>query len=423
MSYDVVIVGAGLAGLRCGIALQGNGKQTCILEKYGYLGGRVVTYHNKKEDLQWENGAGRIHSSHTKVHALLDKYNLTAIPIGSEQTFIPGGGTEADMEENTFETQLATYLKEVKKLSPSLLATHTLEQIFKSVMGESNAIEFFHQFAYRAEVSVMRADQAIEAFLPGGEMGTYEGYSVCKEGLSAMIQGMVNEYLSLGGHIFTHHEMIGLTEDRGVKVLCKVGNPKNGTSETVVEGEKCILALHSAALKGCKDTRHFPVLDYLIMAPLLRTYGVFPTHKKKSWFSGLPRVVTGNPVRYFIPIDARYGIAMVSYTDADDASRMIRILEDKGETALGKFILKELRSLFPNRDIPDFDFFKAHPWYEGCTYWVPGTYDVEKMSRDCMRPDPQGLPSVYLCGESFSTRQAWMEGALEHADQLLQRYF
>jgi monoamine oxidase len=423
MVYDVVIVGAGLAGLRCGIALQSKGKKTCILEKYGYTGGRVVTYHNKEEEYHWENGAGRIASSHTKVHSLLDKYGLTAIPIGSEQNFIPGGGTESDMVENTFEIQLVSYLQQIKNLSPEILANHTLEQIFKSILGESKANQFLDQFAYRAEVTVMRADLAIESFLPGGEMGTYEGYTVCKEGLSAMIDGMVKHYESLGGEIFLRHEMIGISEHGTVEVRCKIGSKKEGFSEGVVEGKQCILALHSSALKACKDTRHFPVLQHLVMCPLLRTYGVFSTRKKKSWFSGLPRVVTGNPVRYFIPIDPTHGVAMVSYTDADDASRMIRILEDKGEAGLGKFILKELRSMFPDREIPDYIFFKAHPWYQGCTYWTPGDYNVKKMSKDCMHPDPQGLPSVYLCGESFSTRQAWMEGALEHADQLLQRYF
>jgi hypothetical protein len=33
------------------------------------------------------------------------------------------------------------------------------------------------------------------------------------------------------------------------------------------------------------------------------------------------------------------------------------------------------------------------------------------------------MPDVYCCGESFSTRQAWMEGALEHADLLLKTHF
>lgn len=419
--YDVVIVGAGLAGLTCGIALQKKGLKTCILEKYGYVGGRVVTY--KKDGYQWENGAGRIAASHRRLHELLKKYGLHEVPIGKEQLFIPRGGDEEDSIPNTFEVQLASVLKQLKDLPPTLLANHTLEQILKSVMGESEAVRFLEQFAYRAEVTVMRADHAMKSFLGEGEMGTYEGYTVCAEGLSALSDAMLKEYESLGGKVLMRHEMIALSERDCVEVNCKVGSKKEGFSETVVKGKKCILALHSAALKECPSTRHFEVLKHLVMCPLLRTYGVFPVKGGKSWFSGLPRVVTGNPVRYFIPIDPSKGIAMVSYTDADDASRMMRILDSKGEKALSAFILKGLREMFPTRTIPDYTFFKSHPWTYGCTYWTPGSYDVEKMSKDCMSPDNAGMPSVYLCGESFSLRQAWMEGAIEHAEALLKRYF
>jgi hypothetical protein len=32
------------------------------------------------------------------------------------------------------------------------------------------------------------------------------------------------------------------------------------------------------------------------------------------------------------------------------------------------------------------------------------------------------FPNLYVAGESYSLRQAWMEGALEHADQMLSTY-
>lgn len=419
--FDIVIVGAGIAGLTCGIALQKKGLKTCILEKYGYTGGRVVTYN--KDGYHWENGAGRIAHSHKRVHALINKYGLHTIPLGTDQFFIPDGATEEDGYPNEFETQFASVLHEIKELSPQLLATHTLEQICKSILGEQKAIRFLQQFPYRAEVNVMRADVAIHSFTNGGEMGSYEGYTVCKEGLTAVIDGMVKDYEKLGGEILLRHEMLKLSEENGVHIECKVGSKKEGYTEKVVSGKKCILALHSSALKECDSTRHFPVLKHLVMCPLLRTYGVFPTHGGKSWFSDLPRVVTGYPTRYFIPINPSTGVAMVSYTDADDASRMMRILDTKGEKALGKFILQDLRKMFPERDIPDYIFFKSHPWTYGCSYWTPGHYNVAFESKKAHRPDPVRFPSVYMCGESFSMRQAWMEGAIEHAEDLLNRYF
>ena len=54
MNADIVIVGAGIAGLRCGITLlrKRPSRKIVILEKYNYVGGRVVTYHKKIEDIE-----------------------------------------------------------------------------------------------------------------------------------------------------------------------------------------------------------------------------------------------------------------------------------------------------------------------------------------------------------------------------------
>ena len=90
MNADIVIVGAGIAGLRCGIELlrKRPSLRIVILEKYNYTGGRVVSYKTTIEDIQgrcshvrWENGAGRIHSDHTKVLALLHQYKLSTVPL------------------------------------------------------------------------------------------------------------------------------------------------------------------------------------------------------------------------------------------------------------------------------------------------------------------------------------------------------
>ena len=420
MSYDIVIVGCGIAGLTCGIELAKQKKKVCILEKYGYTGGRVVTYRN--DGHQWENGAGRISDKHVKVHRLVKKYGLHTVAIGTDQLYIARKETEENGYPNRFEEQFAAILHQVKQLSPQLLATHTLEKICKSILGEAKALEFLTQFPYRAEVSVMPADVAVKSFV--GEMGSYEGYTVCVEGLSSLIDGMVKEFKDLGGEVRLRHEMLSLKQKGGtVTVSCRVGSKKEGFSNAEISGEKCILALHSSALKACESTRHFPALRHLVMCPLLRTYAVFPVQGGKSWFSDLPRVVTGHLTRYFIPVDPKHGVVMISYTDADDASRLMKILDTKGEKALGSMILRDVRSMFPERHVPDYLFFKTHPWTFGCTYWTPGEYDVEAMSNEAMHPDPKSLPSVYVCGESFSMRQAWMEGAIEHAEALVQTHF
>ena len=75
----------------------------------------------------------------------------------------------------------------------------------------------------------------------------------------------------------------------------------------------------------------------------------------------------------------------------------------------------EVRKLFKGVQIPNPTFIKAHPWTWGTTYWLPGLYNPYKESVKALRV----APNIYVCGESYSMRQSWMEGALEHSNMLL----
>ena len=75
MIYDYCIIGGGIAGLYCAQKLIEN-NSVLLCEKYSTLGGRVSTYYNKKESIQYEEGAGRISNKHTLVLDLVKKYDL-----------------------------------------------------------------------------------------------------------------------------------------------------------------------------------------------------------------------------------------------------------------------------------------------------------------------------------------------------------
>ena len=82
-------------------------------------------------------------------------------------------------------------------------------------------------------------------------------------------------------------------------------------------------------------------------------------------------------------------------------------------------VMTEIRDLFPERTIPDPIFFKQHPGYDGCTYWLPGNYNVREESFKSLHPMPITFPNLYMCGESFALKQCWMESAIDQADNLL----
>jgi hypothetical protein len=379
--YDLIIVGGGIAGLRVGIEMAKNGN-CCILEKYD-IGGRISTYKKfvpKFGQVQWESGAGRICSSHKKVLTLFKKYGLTFTPYSSDSDYngIP----------NNFNDLIKVYLEPLTKLDPTILATHTLGELLDK-MGIDT---FYYKFPYYSEIHVLRADIALHAFQ--NEMGS-TSFGSCKEGLSALTNAMKKEFISLGGKIITGITVIKVHNNT---VYCEKEYNSTTYNATTYNATKIVLAIDAASLKSIKGI-HAPVLKYLKMEPLLRIYAVF---KKPVT---IPRIITDSPIRNIIPITPH--VIMISYTDGNDCT-FWRKKEEKD-------VMKELRNIV---DVPDPIFFKKHYWANGCTYWLPGTYDVEEESRKSL----QLGDNVFLCGESYAVNQCWMESALDQADKLLKKF-
>ena len=136
MSYDVIIVGAGIAGLRVGLQLLKYKVSCCILEKYNYTGGRVVTFRAKLPKVgavQWENGAGRISSSHKKVLDLLKRYDLTTAPISPDITYCDTHGASNDLDP--FSQLHDIFLKPLRDLPKETLQTHTIGELLEKTLG------------------------------------------------------------------------------------------------------------------------------------------------------------------------------------------------------------------------------------------------------------------------------------------------
>lgn len=418
--YDLIIVGAGAAGLRVGIKTlkKHPALRCCILEKYNYVGGRVVTFRKDLPtvgEVQWENGAGRISKHHHRVRKLITDYGLHFIPIQGETSFL--SKRKLEITPNLFYELHTMYFKPLEGLSKEVLGAHTLDQLLRKILGYHKTQELREQFPYYSEMCVLRADLALDAF--AHEMGTNEGFGVCAEGYQAIMDHMMQDYLARGGILLKNTEVTGVKQmpDYSIQLEAKEANCIKGSApfHRVFQGRQVVLALHQTALKNIQGIKHLDVLRHLAMPPLLRMYMVFPKRQGKVWFEGLPKIVTDSPLRYIIPYDPNKGTIMISYTEGPDADYWIRMREKEVE----RRVLSEVRALFPDRDIPNPSFFKMHSWTDGCTYWKPGHYDPVEESKASIQPLKESMPRLFLCSESFSLHQSWVESALEQADLLL----
>jgi len=421
MELDYAIIGGGLSGLYAAreISKKHPKANIAVFEKYRVLGGRVLTF--REGPYQWEAGAGRIHSSHTLVRNLLKEYKLKELPISSSTGWVETYGSP--LVPNHWEESLPSWLSEVARLPQETLATHTLFELLTQIFGEKEGKAIVAPFPYYGEVYTLRADLAIQSF--HNEMGTHEHYTVCPEGYNLMINTLAEQCDNHGVSIYTHWDLKeAAPENEQVRLWFAVGSPKEKDAREVREvlAKKVIFALHRDALAKINLFKGLPLLDKVKMEPLHRIYAVFPKSANgKVWFEDIGRFVTKTPIRYFIPINPAKGITMISYTDGADTKIWTDLAygaEPEQET-LAFLLTQECRRLFPGKDIPFPIFLKSHPWDSGCSYWTPGQYNVHRASKESLQPFGKTLPNVYICGESFSLRQAWMEGSLENTRDLL----
>lgn len=424
--YDCIVVGAGISGLYATRELlkRHPGWRIALAERYKGFGGRTYSYWVPGvKDTHWEMGAGRIHKDHKLLMGLVKEYGLHWIPIGEDIGF--KAGPKEPIEPNLFESVIVpTMLGPLSTLSKDLLATHTIEDLMVKVYGVEATRAALAQFPYRAEVNTLRADIALDGFLKGGEMSSHKGYGVLAEGFSELVERMKTEIQERGGICLSRHQLLSLKKVSGssaTDLKFRFGYPEKGEPHGTIElrATRCVvLALHRDAVAELPEFQGWKTLSLLKTQPLLRCYAIF---RDASWFSGMGRVVTPELPRYILPMDPKKGTIMISYTDGDDTGSYVRTQEKGGDKALEKVVLKDVRRLFPEKRIPNPEFFRSHPWKTGCTYWLPGLYDPEKVSEETCNPLPSVLPNVYLCGESWSMRQAWVEGALEQAHLMLRR--
>ena len=155
-------------------------------------------------------------------------------------------------------------------------------------------------------------------------------------------------------------------------------------------------------------------IDSVYQAPLIRIYAKYPT---PCWFSNIHRTTTNNVLRQIIPIDKANGLIMVSYTDGKDTYQFMANSHTlKPTKELKKLVAQNLNIIFPNHNIPEPLYFKAHLWTVGCHHWLP-----KHNSEIVMKKTANPLKNVYTCGEGYSSKQAWMEGALESAHDVIKQ--
>jgi len=401
--YDVIIIGGGISGLFTAYKLSKTGLNILMIEANPNFGGRIQTA--EKNGLTYECGAARFHDSHTKLLTLIDELNLTdkIATLPREMKHILRGYKKKYPYKTDHDLSLTDLFKNAVKKGedyPSKTLTNlTFFQYLTQVYDFETATFMKDAFGYDSEFIYLNADAAIEMFKE--DLFAEGNYHVLDGGLSQIIkklEGNLNKCSNVEiikgqkvKEIFDDHILIGEDEYYFKNLVC---------------------AVPQKSLQQFKYFKDHDQIDSVKSSPLLRIYAKYP--KKNLWFKGIKRTTTDNHIRHIIPIDYDSGLIMISYTDGEYAKVWSKA-HANGDEYLIKSLHKEIKSLF-GIEPPKPEFISVHYWNEGFHTWNSGftmDYAYQKML------NPFQEKNIFVCGEAFSRKQGWIEGALESCYDIL----
>lgn len=405
--YDVIIIGGGIAGINTALKASKT-KKVLLLDERNYWGGRIST----KSQPKYEIGAARFSNKHTLLNKLIKKYKLNTIKLPQTIDYICK--TDATNSEfiSDVHKELDSYFEKLVNFSKKYKSTE-LQKItlfdFMNLCNDKDLSEtIVSMFGYYSEIKEMNAYDAINSFK--NDFVNVQ-YYVLQEGLSLLCSKMISDAVK-NGCVANYNSFV-----TNVERVNETNTFKVKTKSCTYHGKNVVYAI-----KG-KQLGNFDILkpihkhiNAVFSSELLRIYARYPIRQYGVWFDNLRRTTTNSYLRQIIPIDYQSGLIMISYTDGKDVS----VFKNKkgkllSESKIKSKIHTELNTLF-KINIPQPTYFKVHYWEVGAHHWKPG-YDSDVISKEILHP----MKNIYICGEAFSKKQAWVEGALETSEGVLEK--
>ena len=301
-----------------------------------------------------------------------------------------------------FEACIKTVLQRSTTYSSGELRSMTFKELCKRLQTDVHVDDLIRIFGYRCEFEYMNAYDACRTFQTDF---VAQQYYMLASGLSELCERMARDVCRKGGRIRLEEQVEAVTR-RGAEI-CVTSQHGDYVGDDVIFAIKPHQMMQFSILRPVR-----PYLSKVRAGKLLRIYAKFPLRMNGPWFAGMKKTTTDSFLRQIIPVSENQGLIMISYTDGADVDFFLR--KGRVRSDVQEVVMKECRRLFGR--IPEPTYFKAHYWSEGCHYWRPDA-NSGVISRRLIHP----APNIYTCGEGFSTKQAWMEGALETAAEVVQR--
>jgi hypothetical protein len=397
-----VIIGAGITGLYLAYKLitikNVNPEDIVIYDRRHRIGGRIYTYSNK--GFKYSVGAGRLGKNHKYVMKLIKDFKLEdqIIDINKDKMYYLNGQLMTEKELLAYYKSSYSSLDKLwdyainKKIKVNK-HDYNLDNYF-SLFLPTNEVEVLKKsLGYVGEIYDMNAHNAILTLRKDFDVKNNE-FFVLKEGIQKLCDVLYEYLKSSNVKIILKANMTEINDDDKTYI---VHNKK-------YKYEKIYFTIKR---KDYTNLNYFKKYKNLFNSVsdgrLLRIYAQF----KDVWFKDMPKILTDNKLQFIIPIDYEKGLIQISYSDSYNADFWNAIKSNK---KVKKHIKKLLDEMFPDKKIKEPDWITMHYWDAGDHMWKVGinskkiqkTIDSLFIKKD-----------IYILGETYCDRQAWIEGAIE----------
>ena len=397
-----VIIGAGITGLYLAYKLitikNVNPEDIVIYDRRHRIGGRIYTYSNK--GFKYSVGAGRLGKNHKYVMKLIKDFKLEdqIIDINKDKMYYLNGQLMTEKELLAYYKSSYSSLDKLwdyainKKIKVNK-HDYNLDNYF-SLFLPTNEVEVLKKsLGYVGEIYDMNAHNAILTLRKDFDVKNNE-FFVLKEGIQKLCDVLYEYLKSSNVKIILKANMTEINDDDKTYI---VHNKK-------YKYEKIYFTIKR---KDYTNLNYFKKYKNLFNSVsdgrLLRIYAQF----KDVWFKDMPKILTDNKLQFIIPIDYEKGLIQISYSDSYNADFWNAIKSNK---KVKKHIKKLLDEMFPDKKIKEPDWITMHYWSSGDHMWKVGinskkiqkTIDSLFIKKD-----------IYILGETYCDRQAWIEGAIE----------
>lgn len=481
---DLAIVGGGVAGTYAAWRLSESGicppDRIAVFEAAEQAGGRLRSLQRPgPDDFVAEAGGGAFHRTHRHLHRLVDRLGLATRdhPIGSRRSLLNLRGTTTVYRKLRYKvarpfpyavsrrTQIrgfaALWRKAVGRILPNVVDFESedwTQAVFTAnFMGRPLRDWPLYAALLRVlepeEVRFLEAASGYAIFVHAPNAAAGLAWNIrelaAAGGMTALVDGYQRLPLALaqragecGGSVRLRHRLVAI-ERRSETFTLRFERDSTGEME-VVKARQVILALPPAAMAAVPGVAAL-IGDRMLEAATPWPMSTIALFYPSAWWAAIGiergRSITDLPARqiwHFGGSESRAGL-ISSHSDGGDAA-FWRDLAPSGdpplqglsaiapESDIAQELHRQIGSIygpFLRHDIPQpqagwFQDWGA-PAYGGAFHvWARGV-DPASARNAAMQP-VSDLP-LYLCGEAWSDRHGWVEGALEQTETVLQKHF